>query len=261
MRRRTRMLGGLLALLLPLPAAADAAGDQILEQAEEHTLLGYNGSESEVELVLTNKRGTVRTRKIVIIAEEREGLSRALVRFLAPPDVAGTGFLVRERKDADDDQFLYVPALKKVRRISASQKGSSFMGTDLAYDDLQSHEVRESTNTVLREEAHEGHACWVLESIPKPEADSLYSRAVRWVRKKDHVPLRMELYDKGDPRKLLKVMQVFQVGKKAGRVIIRDAQMENVVKKHTTRFKLTRIALDQTFSDADFSKQALEKGR
>jgi len=263
--RRTILLSGtaLLAvtLLAPGAAQADAKADEILVKSEEHTLLGYDGAESEVEMILTNKRGTVRTRKIHTISQKKDGLRRVLARFTEPPDVAGTGFLVLEVKDGDDEQHLYIPALKKVRRISSSQKGGSFMGSDFSYDDLQSHDVSESDNKILREEKYKNMDCWVVESVPKKGTDTQYSKALRWIRKKDYVPIRLEMFKKGDPNKLHKLMQTYKIGKKAGRILVRDAEMENVLKKHKTRFKMTRIELNKTFEDDDFSKRALEKGQ
>lgn len=265
MRRGTALdsAGALLALTLLAPATllADEQADKIIHQAEEHTLLGYDGAESVIEMILTNKRGTVRSRKLHTISQKKDGLSRVLARFQEPPDVAGTAFLVREVKGEDDEQYLYIPALKKVRRISSSQKGGSFMGTDFSYDDLQRQEVTDSQNKILREEQHKDQDCWVVESIPKAGVESSYSRAVRWIRKTDHVPIRMELYNKGDPNKLHKEMTVFQIGKKGGSVVVRDAEMHNLLKQHKTRIKMLSIEMNKTFEDEAFSKQALEKGR
>jgi len=257
----TSITGALLALCAPATLLADDKGDKIIYEAEEHTLLGYDGAESVIEMILTNKRGTVRKRKLHTISNKKDDMNRVLARFQEPPDVAGTAFLVREVKDEDDEQFLYIPALKKVRRISSSQKGGSFMGTDFSYDDLQSHEVTESENKIIREEKLKNQDCWVIESTPKPGVSSEYSRSLRWIRKKDYVPIRMELFKKGDPNKLHKEMVVFQVGKKDGRVVVRDAEMHNVLKKHKTRIKMLSIEMNKSFSDDDFSKQALEKGR
>ncbi len=214
-------------------------------------------SKADVKMILVNKRGDKRIREIILYRMEIDDLTRTMIRFLKPDDVRGTGFLVRERKNEDDEQFLYLPALGKVKRIASSQKSSSFMGTDFTYEDLQSTDLREDDeHKRLADETINGQDCYVVETIPSKERDSQYSRLVNWIRKDNLIPIKTEFYDKKG--KLLKVMEVKKLDKVDGYWTPLGTLMRNVQKDHQTLLVVDSVSNKAELSEEYFTERYLE---
>ena len=158
---------------------------------------------------LINKRGQTRKRNTVRTWKDYDGKdgfdTKMITFFESPPDVKGTGFLSWSylEEDKDDNQWLYLPALRKTKRISASNKGDSFMGTDFTYDDMGDRKVNEDTHKLLKTEALNNAPCYVVESIPK-EDRYIYSKKITWVDQANWLPFKVEYYDRKD--RLLKTL-------------------------------------------------------
>ena len=158
MTMTTRCLGVLaMALLAGRAQAEELTAEQIVDRSLEKNAFGFDEAIARVSLKLISKSGSERVREIEIRSIVRDDLNRTLVRFHAPADVAGTGFLVLENADRDDDQYLYLPALGKVKRITGSQRNQRFMGTDLTYADLESRNLRKSTSKRLADAQVDGN--------------------------------------------------------------------------------------------------------
>ena len=152
------------------PALADGlTAQQIVDKSLERNKFGFQNAIAGITLKLVSKRGSERVREVQIKSIERDGLGKSLVRFHAPADVAGTGFLLIENADADDDQYLYLPALGKVKRITGSQRNQRFMGTDLTYADMESRDLKNAAVTRMPDEKLGGNDTFVIEAIPKEE--------------------------------------------------------------------------------------------
>ena len=238
--------------------AAEMTAQQIVDKSLERNSFGFQNALAQVTLTLVSKRGSERVRKIEIRSIERDSLGRSLVRFRAPADVAGTGFLVIEQKDADDDQYLYLPALGKVKRITGSQRNQRFMGTDLTYADMESRNLKNSVLSRLADEKLGGNDTFVIDAVPKDSSDSQYSRTRSWIHKASYVPLKVEFYDKRE--KLLKTLKVRKLSKKQGNWVSMDSLIENVQKKTKTVMKIDDINFDVKLNDAEFSQRALTNG-
>ena len=156
--------------------------------------------EETLAVKIVDRRGAVKQRRLVrYTATGADGLSKVLVRFTAPRDIANTGLLIWEARTGDDDQWLYLPGVKKVKRIAASGKKNRFMGTDFAYEDLRPESLAVHTYTLAGSEALDSADCWVIEATPATErqaADSGYTRRRIWIRKDNHVTVKREFYDK-----------------------------------------------------------------
>lgn len=143
--------------------------------------------QSELSMKLINKRGAVRERRLVSysidVGEEKRD-RKSIMFFEYPGDVKGTGFLTWDYDEPgkDDDKWLYLPAMKKTRRISGSSaRQDYFMGSDFTYDDMGSRSVDEDTHELLGEEIIDGYKCWKLESVPKDKRD-IFSRKIALIR-------------------------------------------------------------------------------
>jgi hypothetical protein len=121
-------------------------------------------------MVITAKDGSTTERGIDQYARDNaNGLARAVIVFQSPATVRGIRFLTMDTPSGKSDQWIFLPALGKVRRIAASEGGGSFMGTDFSYDDMSAmdRDIALDTHTILREEALDGAVCYVIQSTPK----------------------------------------------------------------------------------------------
>ena len=241
------------------PALADGmTAQQIVDKSLERNTFGFQNAIANITLKLVSKRGSERIREVEIKSIEREGLGKSLVRFHAPADVAGTGFLLLENADADDDQYLYLPALGKVKRITGSQRNQRFMGTDLTYADMESRDLKNAALKRLADEKVGGNDTFVIEAIPKDGSDSQYSKTVSWIHKSSFVPLKVDFYDKRG--KLLKTLKVRRLEKKEGNWISTDSWIKNIQKKTQTFMIVNDINFKAKLDDGQFTERTLTEG-
>ncbi len=162
-------------------------------------------------MVLINDRGQMRERQNTSYSVlQANGIdSKILVKFSYPADIKGTAFLEIEHADADDDQWIYLPALGKSRRLVANNKKDSFVGSDFSYGDISLPKVDLYEHRLLGSETVGGQDCYKIESTPRTEAtraNSGYSRKITWVRKDNFLETRVEYYDLSG--RLLKIQVV-----------------------------------------------------
>lgn len=215
---------------------------------------------AEMQLTLIKKNGDQRERKMVSWAMDEGKDTKKIMFFTYPGDVKGTGFLTWDYDETgkDDDKWLYLPAMKKTRRISgASSKTDYFMGTDFTYDDMGGRNVDEDTHTLLREEMRDGHQCWVVESVPVDTRD-IYSRKVSWIRQDCDVAVYVEFYDKLS--KLHRVMTVLDLQQVEGFWTIMKMKMKNVQNGHSTQIVVSNPGYNIEVDKNMFTVTKLEKG-
>ncbi len=162
-----------------------------------------------------------------------------------------------DKEGKDDDQWIYLPALKKVKRISSDSKSDYFMGSDFTYDDLGDRHPSSDTHKLLREETVGGEDCYVVESIPREE-EYMYSRTITWIIKDKWIGKKKEFYDEDDD--LLKTLTAKEVEKIKDYLIITFSEMHNIQKDHTTKMVLKNITLDTGISDNKFTERMMKRG-
>ena len=189
----------LLALLGAGAAAAQAPPSALAIMEKNRELHRARDEEETLAVKIVDKRGAVKERRLVrYTVTAPDGYSKILVRFTAPRDIANTGLLIWEARDGDDDQWLYLPGVKKVKRIAASGKKNRFLGTDFAFEDLRPEAVSAHRYESVGSEVLDGQDCWVIEAFPATEreaADSGYSKRRLWVRKDITQIVKREFYD------------------------------------------------------------------
>jgi hypothetical protein len=221
----------LAAALLGWPfACAAQSGLEIMQaQRERHRV----ADEHEVLLMrIVSATGRTKERRLASYAlTPARGSSKSLLRFLAPRDVEHTGLLTWEAPDGDDEQWLYLPATRKVKRIVSGSKKNRFMGSDFAYEDLRPENLALHSYTLVGTEVVDGHPCFLVEARPTSErqaADSGYSRRRLWIRQDLYVTVKQEYFDKRDRREKVSTGQRFvNVGGQAWRpdeIEMRDVQ-------------------------------------
>ena len=256
---KARMILTALAGLMTMTAGAQTlTGRDIMQRAKD--LPDGDSRYSEMELTLIKKNGDKRERKVVSWSIDEGKDKKTLMFFTYPGDVNGTGFLTWDYDDMskDDDKWLYLPAMKKTRRISgSSSKTDYFMGTDFTYNDMGSRNIDEDTHTLLREEDRDGQKCWVVESGPVDKRE-IYSRKVTWIRQDCCVPIYVEFYDKLD--KLHRYLTISEISQVQGYWTKQHMEMKNVQTGHSTVIVLKNPQYDLKVDKSMFTVAKLEKG-
>jgi hypothetical protein len=248
-----------LTLLVARSVCAEGAptAQELVTQFLDSDPWGLGGAVLTAHAKLTDKRGS--TSELVFTARSRRHdppYSKSMVRFSAPADLAGAGFLQIQNRGADDDRFLFLPELKRSRRISGNLRGNSFMGTDFSFADLDRRDFRESRATSKPEENIGKFPCFHIESIPT-RSDSPYGAVEVWLRKDNLLPLKMVMYDHAHV--LMKTFTSLEVKRISGHWYVTKSKMEDPVHSHSTDLVLTDIAPATDIPDEDFTVRNLEK--
>jgi len=181
-------------------AQAVTPEDKGLEIANEidRRDLGFGDSRTELKMLLTNRHGDKSVRKLRLATLENQDTDagdKSLTVFSYPRDIKGTAFLSFTKILDPDDQWLYLPALKRVKRISSANKSGPFVGSEFAYEDLVSFEVGKYDYKWLRDEPCGELECYVVERFPKYE-NSGYTRQTVWVDKTEYRIRKIDFYDR-----------------------------------------------------------------
>ena len=198
------------AMLLLSLAWGELSGFDVMKKADSR----YTGDDgvSRIAMSIVNSRKQERNREIVLWRKKVDkvnDISHTFILFLTPADVKDTTFLVLEKgNEADDDQWIYLPAMRKVRKISSSEKDKSFMGTDFSYDDMSNRDVDSYEWTLVKREEWKGEMCYVVKGVRKDKDKAVYDHSLFWVREKDWIPVKALMFDKKQPERVSKVMLV-----------------------------------------------------
>ena len=217
-------------------------------------LIDRQGRSRERSLLVTGLRGPQRGAAVG---------DRVLIRFLAPNDIKGTGFLVWEHAKQDDERFLYLPALGRVRRIAGSEKQESFVGSDLSYEDIGGRELTDYTYSIVERDASwtapdgRTHAAWLLESRAN-DKQAAYPRTVSLVRKDNFVVVAAEVFDRRNERE--KKYEVRRLEPIDGIWTAMEVVMMNELQRTRTELVVTGARYNTGLSEADFSRRVLEQG-
>ncbi len=204
-RRGTRLWSscigvGLVLCLLPMTASAEspeAKGLAIAKESDRREL-GFGDTVVNLQMILRNARGQTSSRSLVIrtkeVPDENEG-DKGFVIFKEPRDIKGTALLTHSHIAKADDQWLYLPALKRVKRISSVNKSGPFVGSEFAYEDMAAQEVAKYTYRYLRDEPCGDLTCFVVERYPVYK-HSGYTRQVTWIDQTEYRVQKVEFYDR-----------------------------------------------------------------
>lgn len=250
-------------LLFPLATAAatpEEKGLAIAREADRRDT-GFENSTANMRMVLKNKHGQESVRKIrVRTLEVADDGDKSLTIFDNPRDVKGTAFLTFSHKQGDDDQWLYLPALKRVKRISSRNKSGSFMGSEFAYEDISSQEVEKYTYKWIRDEVYDSQQCFVVERYPVDKKNSGYTRQVIWIDRKEYRTLKVNYFDRKNSH--LKTL-TFTGYKKYLDKYWRPDEM-NMINHQTgksTQLVFTNYKFRTGLKDRDFNKNSLKRAR
>lgn len=261
MSRLFIVIFGMLAFL-PTLATAETPEEKGLAIAQEadHRDIGWQDQTASLEMTLRNRHGQESKRHIRSKTKEVEGDGdKSLSIFDTPRDIKGTAFLSFTHALKPDEQWLYLPALKRVKRISSNNKSGPFMGSEFSYEDLSSQEVEKYSYKYLRDEKVDGRACFVIERIPTYK-HSGYTRLITWLDKETYRPLKIEFYDR--KKALLKTLTYAGYKQYEGK-FWRPERMSVV--NHQTKKSTELLWKDYRFktglTDRDFDRNSLKRAR
>jgi len=200
--KRTALTLALMTSLVVGPLEAETPQERGLDIAREAEArdTGFNDFIADVKMVLRNRHGQESTRALRTRTLEVDGDGdKTMIIFDSPADVKGTAFLTFSHPEGDDDQWLYLPALKRVKRISSSNKSGPFVGSEFAYEDIGSQELEEYTYRFVREERIDGQDAFVVEFDPV-HPKSGYSRLLVWIDKVEYRTLKIDFFDRKNER-------------------------------------------------------------
>ena len=210
-------------------------------------------------MILEEPGRTPRVRQLYLYRQDAEdGGVRSLVRFTAPADISGTGLLTLDYPDGSSDQWIYLPALDRSRRIPSSRKGGRFVGSDIYYEDLQDRKVEMDRHRLLGEKSISGAPALLLESVPVDPENSTYGRRVSWIHESSLLPLRVDFYAPGRDDAPVKRMEVSRLEQVQGYWTVMDSTFTDLGSGHRTRLVVEQVVYDQRLPDALFTSQILE---
>ncbi len=247
-------------------ASAFAADPDPTDIVRKNFMVGkVRDSRGDVTMTLVSASGTKRVRSTTSVSKLLpNGVDqRRLIRFRAPADVKGTATLMIEHADGDDDIWIYLPALKKVRRLVANNKKDSFVGTDFSYGDIIGHRVDDWTYTYVGSDTVDGAKTHVIEAVPKtPEVatNSGYGKRKVWIRVDNHVAVKGEYWDgAGAPVKQLSARDVREIDPAEHKWQAFQLEMKNLQTGHTTTIEFGTLEVGVGLDDQQFTERYLEK--
>ncbi len=255
--------GFLLAFLWGSAAAQSITAEAVARQAQERD--SGRDSRAEMRMRLFDRQGRMRERVMTLLV--REGVKntgdRRLIRFSYPNDIRNTGFLVWEHPDADDERFLYLPALGRVRRIAGEEKQESFVGSDLSYEDVGGRDIEDYAYAFVDENATwtapdgSKHPAWRIESKAE-DAGADFPRSVSIILKDSFVLVYADIYNPRNER--AKVFEVKRLEKVDGIWTVLSLTVSNEREKTRTELETSQIRYNVGLTENDFSRRALEQG-
>ena len=245
--------------------AQSLTGYDIMKKADE--VPSPKTSSSTATLTIHSKKGSDRIREVIMKSKDYGDVTKEVIVFTTPKDVAGTGYLMFEyAEDAkgnkkDSDNWLYMPAMKKTRRIasSGSESEGSFMGTDFTYQDMGDRGLNKYTYTLLGEASVDGVMCYKVECISKAHTEK-DPRYISYISKSDYIMRKCEFYDRQN--QLHRILTCSDFTTISGYTTARKMKMENVQTGTWSLIETKNIVYNANdIDDSLFTVAALEKGR
>lgn len=236
-------------------------GYDIMKKADE--VPEPKTSSSTATLTIHSKKGSDRIREVIMKSKDYGDVEKQIIVFTTPKDVAGTGYLMfdYDDDDKDSDSWLYMPAMKKTRRIasSGSESDGSFMGTDFTYRDMGDRSLNKYDYTLLGEESVDGVDCYKVECVSKDRSEK-DPRYISYIGKGDYILRKCEFFDRQDT--LHRILTCMDFTTIKGFTTAQKMKMENVQSGTWSLIESKNIVCDaQDIDDSLFTVAALEKGR
>ncbi|MDQ6961067.1 MAG: outer membrane lipoprotein-sorting protein [Mariprofundaceae bacterium] len=250
-----KIILSLLLLITPLAWAEDAS--QIMEEAHLANYYAADDAKAHVSMQIINSDGATREREFTILRRDVEdgGDQWFYVFFKKPSDVRGMSFLVNKHPHADDDRWLFIPAIKMIKRIAASDARSAFVGSDYTYEDISGrHPSSDSAEMMTEESIHERNT-WKIKNTPKtPEKD--YSYRYTWVDQQTKLILKEVYFDAANTE--VRIFTNDEMKEVNGHWVGIAGTMKNIELNHTTKVRFSKVELNLGIPENIFSERSLK---
>lgn len=215
---------------------------------------------SRSRMVITAANGSTSERLIDQYSKDGPNGARSVIVFQSPSTTAGTRFLTMDNASGGSDQWIFLPSLGRIRRIAASESGSSFMGTDFSYDDISSmdRDITLDTHSLLREENLNGRLCYVIQSVPL-NASYQYSKTITWIDRESYLIYKAEMYNRR--AELVKVMEMSDFRDVQDRLTPMQTKISTVGAGTSTMITMEILKYDDPIPEGVFTTAFLETGR
>jgi outer membrane lipoprotein-sorting protein len=229
--------------------------DEIVDKANNASYYAGKDGKALVSMTITDSQGRTRNREFVILRRDDKdgGAQQFYVFFKKPSDVRKTVFLVHKYTDKNDDRWMYLPDLDLVKRIAASDKRTSFMGSHFYYEDVSGRGVNEDKHELLEE----GDKFYVLKNIPKDPVSVEFSFYRVWIDKKTFLPMKAEYADKAD--KPYRVVEALEVEDIQGHPTVTKSKVQDFTSGGETVTEFTNITYDLGLDESIFTERYLRK--
>lgn len=238
-------------MTLNVNTAFSQTADEIMKRVDEAVV--PKNMKSAMKMNLIDSKNQVRQRDLKVFRLTDE---KMMMWFLNPADVKGTSFLKITNIDRDDDMWIYLPALGKVRRIASSAKNGSFMGSDFTFEDMGDRKLKDYTYKLLKNEVLEGKQCWVVESTPNAGISTDYSKIVSWIWQDADISVKEEFYNKKGTLKKIKTTELIKV---KTYWVPKKNVMQDLSVKHNTEIIFDRIEVDTNVDPSMFDQTNMTK--
>jgi len=254
------LFAGLLLLAPVLPSAAAGPGPDVEEIVRRANLAAYYAGDDGralVKMVITDSQGRKRRREFVILRRDEKpdgGEQEFYVYFRRPSDVKGMVFMVHKHPGKDDDRWLYLPALDLVKRIAASDKRTSFVGSDFYYEDVSGRGIDEDTHKLLKSD---DDGLYLVECRPRDPASVEFSSYKVWIDKKTFMPLKAEYLDKEG--QLYRRVEALKLETIQGYPTVVKSRVENLAAGSNTVSEFSRIKYNVGLKADIFTERYLRR--
>ncbi|WP_332740788.1 outer membrane lipoprotein-sorting protein [Hydrogenophaga sp.] len=260
-RAAVRRAMGLVFLIALLLSSAVLADDGAKLAQRVHDRPDGKDSTSVVTMSLTEEGKPARIRGMVVFrASAAGGQVSTLIRFTDPADIQGTGLLTIDGADGMSNQWIYLPAMQRVRRVDSNRKGGRFVNSDYYFEDLRDRKPTMDAHRLLGRERVGDTDCEMLESVPVDASNSVYVRRVSWIDPKSLLPLRIDFFERNadQPSKRLLVVKREQI---QGYWTVMDSTLNDLASGHQTRLTVGRVLYDRNLPESLFTSRALAEER
>jgi hypothetical protein len=236
--------------LSSLHAQSDAR--KIVEEAQRRA--ESKSQRYEGLLQVLDSKGRVADKRWLFMRIGSHGRSKAVLRFMAPPEVKGVALLIVNHPDRASDQWMWTPALQRERRIALQDRSTRFFGTDFSFEDLEERDVDQYNYRLLGDEAIDGAPCWRIESTPSQRKISQYTKSEVWIRKDNYAFAQVESYIKAEVVRRLRYSDFAQT---QGIWTGRRLEMTDLRRKSRTILVLEKLEYNIPLREEDFTIQGL----
>ncbi len=258
-KKLLRLSAALICAFLALQAVsyASTAGDAV-KKSQQAFLYAGPDMKARVLMRLISKDGVVRIRELTMLRKNTgaAGEQRYYMFFHKPADVRGMTFMVWKYAGKDDDRWLFIPAVNMVRRIAASDRRSSFVGSDFSYEDVSGRDIGDDSHELVREETVSGRDCLVVKSVPIDSSGGGFSHRLSWIDKERWLPLKEEYY--GADGAVKRAFTADEVKDVSGHWTVMKRTMRNLETGHSTEVVFEKIEYSLGLEDSLFTERALK---